>query len=114
MLPYAMSLLLTPPPHSLVAGFTAAQLTDRRSAQQLPVEADDSWVKYVDPDSGYAYYYNEVNYESTYDRPVEMMTNQDPFASVGEGGGQKMLPAASLADQRADEQLPVEVREATS
>ena len=89
-------------------GFTAAQLTDRRSALQLPVEADDQWVKYVDPDSGYAYYYNEITYESTYDRPTGMTTNQDPFSSVREGGGQRMVPAAALTVRRDERQLPVE------
>ena len=49
---------------------------------QLPVEAEGSWVKYVDPDSGYAYFYNEVTYESTYDRPAGMVDESGSFASV--------------------------------
>ena len=47
------------------------KMSARRADSQLPVEAmTGGWVKYVDPESGHPYYYNETTEESTYDRPA--------------------------------------------
>ena len=89
-------------------GFTAAQLTERRGDEELPVEWSGSVVKYVDKETGYAYYYDEENNTSSYDKPKGYTTAADPFASIREGGGWKMIPPANLAKRKDKDQLPVE------
>ncbi|GMH80022.1 hypothetical protein TL16_g08367 [Triparma laevis f. inornata] len=89
-------------------GWTAEKLTGRRREGQLPVEEiSESWVSYVDPNTGYKYYYNEQTQESTYDRPLGLETTVDPFASAREGGG-KMVKAEIVNKKRDGKQLPVE------
>ena len=90
------------------SGFTAAQLSERRDEDQLPIEACGTWVKYVDPETGYAYYYDEVGQQSTYERPKGLVTTSDPFASIRNDGGLKMIPAYVLNDRRGKQQLPIE------
>jgi len=65
-------------------------------------------VKYVDPVTGFAYYYDEVNNTSSYDRPKGYTTSADPFASIREGGGWRMIPAENFAKNKDEDQLPVE------
>ncbi|GMH53640.1 hypothetical protein TrRE_jg8793 [Triparma retinervis] len=89
-------------------GFTAAQLTERREDGELPVEWSGSVVKYVDKETGYAYYYDEENNASSYDKPKGYTTSADPFASIREGGGWRMIPPADLAKRKGSDQLPVE------
>ena len=95
-------------------GLAAEELTSRREDRQLPVEeVSESWVSYVDPETGYKYYYNEVTSESTYDRPAGLETTQDPFASIRDGGA-KMVPAKTLNDKRNEEQVSWEYRNGAS
>ncbi len=90
-------------------GFTAAMFTSRRDPNQLPVELmDGSWVKYVDPETGYPYYYNPGHDVSTFERPPNLETRQDPFADARGDGGEDMVPAGILYVRRDEEQLPVE------
>ena len=62
---------------------TAAKMSARRDDEQLPVEKlNGGWEKFVDPDSGYPYYFNENTGESTFERPSGFATLANPFAST--------------------------------
>jgi TPR repeat protein len=85
----------------------AALLSSRRASSQLPVEIMSStsakFEKYVDPATGWPYYYNTTTGESTYDRPQNFRTEANPFASA-----RTMEPASMLTTRRAASQAPAE------
>ena len=84
-------------------------LSDKRDKSQLPAERiEGGWVKYIDPESGFPYYFHELSSKSTYDRPEGLETSNNPFATVRQDGGVKMVPANVLSDKRDKSQLPVE------
>jgi hypothetical protein len=83
----------------------AKVLTARRDEGQKPVEnLNNGWVKYVDPESGHPYYWNEQKDESSYERPEGFATVADPFASARK----VMEPAKVLTARRGEGQKPVE------
>ena len=59
-------------------------LSCRRDDGQKPAEIlNFGFVKYIDPETNYPYYYNEREDYSTYDRPEGFVTQIDPFATLG-------------------------------
>jgi hypothetical protein len=86
-------------------------LSSRKDSAQKPLETiavgiGQKWQKFVDPESGHPYYYNENTEESTYERPLDYRTSADPFSAVKEKG--VMPPAEVLASARSSTQKPVE------
>jgi len=95
----------------------AKLLSSRRSSTQLPVEVITATIiKYVDPSTGWPYFYDTVTGESSYDRPTGFQTAASPFQSgqdqsTGPSTGedyQVMEPAAMLSTRRKGNERGVE------
>ena len=76
--------------------------------KSLLLAGGEKWRKFVDPESGHAYYYNESTDESTYERPLDYRTIVDPFAAAREE--RVMPPAEVLASARSEQVRSCEER----
>lgn len=66
---------------------TARQQQMSPSATDKPLASDrDGWEKYVDPESGYPYYYNSNTLESTFVRPLNFQTAREGNVTIETGG----------------------------
>ncbi|GMH94269.1 hypothetical protein TrST_g13692 [Triparma strigata] len=86
-------------------------LSSRRGEGEQPKEVmNGGWARYLDEESGYAYYYNSSTEESTYDRPSLYETKNDPFGGVRGKESKSTKPEAStLSSRRTARDEPVEL-----
>ena len=92
---------------------SASKMSARREDEQLPVEKlNGGWEKFVDPDSGHPYYFNEETGESMFDRPSGFATLANPFASTrstkSSASAAPPVAAGVLSVRREEDQRPVE------
>ncbi|GMH81538.1 hypothetical protein TL16_g08962 [Triparma laevis f. inornata] len=84
-------------------------LNSRRGEGEMPKEKmNGGWARYLDEESGYAYYFNSQTEESTYDRPNVYETSNDPFGGV-RGKEEKKPDAELLNNRRGAGDEPVEL-----
>jgi len=75
----------------------ASVLTSRRSSTEVGERLNGGWVKYIDPESGWPYYYHAENDVSQYEKPDNFVTSYNPFGTVKSRRrtGGSMLPNMS-------------------
>ena len=86
----------------------AFMLTAKRAEAAKCIEhLPNKWQKFIDYDSGYAYYWNSETQESTYDRPASFETNPNPFNHPALSSNS--LTSELLAARRKASDKPLEV-----
>ena len=71
--PFSTSRSVLPP--------VTSSLTARRDPTSVGVQLNGGWVKYIDPETNYPYYY-EAGDVSQYERPSGFVTSMNPFGTV--------------------------------
>ena len=76
----------------------ASTLTARRDASSVGVQLNGGWVKYIDPETNYPYYYHEADDVSQYERPSGFVTSMNPFGTVKSRRNRAAPSLAGLAE----------------